>query len=99
MLDRFATLPEKTYIFALDSKTDIRKARKVLGPNVCILGDVPCELMTYGTSEEVKKYVTDLIDDIGPWGVIIATGCDIPSDAKPENVRAMCEAAHNYLNK
>lgn len=97
VLDRFAKLPEKTYIMGLDSKTDIRECRRVLGPNVCILGDVPCELMTYGTPEEVAKYVTDLLDDIGPWGVIIATGCDIPSDAKPENVKAMCEAAHGFI--
>ncbi len=97
ILDRFKAFKEKTYILALDSKTDIRKAREVLGKNVCILGDVPCELMTFGTPEKVTEYVNSLLDDIGPWGVIIATGCDIPSDAKPENVLAMSEAAHNYL--
>ena len=44
-LDKFKRLEDKTYILALDSKTDIRKAREVLGKDVCILGDVPCELM------------------------------------------------------
>jgi len=97
-LDKFTRLPEKTFIMALDSKTDIRKCREVLGPNVCILGDVPCELMTYGSPEEVADYVTKLLEDIGPWGCIIATGCDIPSDAKPENVAAMSIAAHEFLN-
>ena len=96
-LDKFKRFEDKTYVMALDSKTDIRKAREILGKDVCILGDVPCELMTYGMPEEVKDYVTKLLDDIGPWGVIIATGCDIPSDAKPENVLAMSEAAHDYL--
>ena len=47
--------------------------------------------------EDVEKYVTSLLDDIGPYGVMIASGCDIPSDAKPENVKAMADAAHNYL--
>lgn len=97
ILDKFKRLPDKTYIMALDSKTDIRKARAVLGPNVCILGDVPCEMMAYGTEADVKNYVTALLEDIGPWGCIIATGCDIPSDAKPENVKAMSEAAHDFL--
>ena len=83
---------------ALDSKTDIRKCREMLGPNVCILGDVPCEMLTFGTPEEVKAYVTSLLDDIGPYGVMIASGCDIPSDAKPENVLAMAEATHAYLD-
>ena len=98
VLDKFKRLKDKTYVMALDSKTDIRKCREVLGPDVCILGDVPCELMTYGTPEEVADYVTKLLEDIGPWGCIIATGCDIPSDAKPENVKAMCEAAHSFLD-
>ncbi|MCD8230746.1 MAG: hypothetical protein LUD14_02780 [Clostridiales bacterium] len=61
------------------------------------LGDVPCELMSFGTPEEVKDYVTKLLEDIGPWGCMVATGCDIPSDAKPENVKAMSEAAHEFL--
>ena len=97
LLDRFKQLPEKTYVMALDSKTDIRKCRQVLGPNVCILGDVPCEMLTFGTAQEVYDYVTAVLDDIGPWGVMVASGCDIPSDAKPENVLAMSRAAHEYL--
>lgn len=97
VLDQFKELTEGAYIMALDSKTDIRKCRQVLGPKVCILGDVPCELMTYGTPNEVSDYVTKLLEDIGPWGCIIATGCDIPSDAKPENVKAMSDAAHSFL--
>ena len=96
-LEKFKRLEDKTYVLALDSKTDIRKAREVLGKDVCILGDVPCELMTFGTPDEVKEYVTKLLEDIGPWGCMIATGCDIPSDAKPENVLAMSEAAHDFL--
>lgn len=97
ILDKFKEFKPGTFVMGLDSKTDIRKTREVLGKDVCILGDVPCELMTYGTPEEVKNYVANLLDDIGPWGVIIATGCDIPSDAKPENVLAMSQAAHDYL--
>lgn len=97
-IDKFKRLKDKTYVLALDSKTDMRKTRKVLGPDVCLLGDVPCELMTFGTPEQVGDYVTKLLEDVGPWGVIIATGCDIPSDAKPENVKAMSDAAHQFLN-
>lgn len=97
ILDKFKRLQDKTYVMALDSKTDIRKCREVLGKDVCILGDVPCELLTYGSTDEVYAYVTKLLEDIGPWGCIIASGCDIPSDAKPENVKAMSDAAHEFL--
>lgn len=96
-LEYFKCFEPKTYIMSFDSKTDARKAREVLGPDVCIMGDVPCEMLTFGTPEEVENYVTKFIDDIGPNGVIICSGCDIPSDAKPENVKAMSDAAHAYL--
>lgn len=97
-LDKFKRLEDKTYVMALDSKTDIRLCREVLGKDVCILGDVPCEVMTYGSTEDVSDYVTKELEDVGPWGVMVATGCDIPSDAKPENVLAMSQAAHAFLD-
>ena len=96
-LKYFKIFEPKTYVMSFDSKTDMRLAREILGPDVCIMGDVPCEMLTFGTPEEVEEYVTKVLDDIGPWGVIICSGCDIPSDAKPENVKAMADAAHAYL--
>lgn len=96
-LERFREMPAKRCILALDSKTDIRRARKALDGHMCIMGDVPAELLAFGTPEQVKAYVTSVIDDIGPIGYIAASGCDIPIDAKKENVRAMCDAASGYL--
>lgn len=96
-LERFREMPAKKCIMGLDSKTDIRKAKKAVGDMMCILGDVPAELFAFGTPGEVHKYVTDLIDDIGPVGYIVSSGCDIPSDAKKENVKAMYDAASHYL--
>lgn len=95
-LDFFNRLDKKSFIVAFDGTTDIRKARQVLGPEVCIMGDVPCTMLTYGTPEEVTAYVNQLLTDIGPRGCIISSGCDIPSDAKGENVLAMSRAAHSF---
>lgn len=97
MLERFREMPAKKCIMALDSTTDIRRAKHAVGDMMCIMGDVPAELLTYGTPEQVHKYVTDVIDDIGPVGYIASSGCDIPSDAKFENVRAMCDVANDYI--
>ena len=58
---------------------------------------MPCELFAFGTPDQVADYVTRMLEDVGPWGVIISSGCDIPSDAKPENVKAMADAAHAFL--
>ena len=39
-----------------------------------------------------------LIDDVGPkTGLIVCSGCDIPFNAKYENVKAMVDAAADYL--
>ena len=60
------------------------------------MGDVPCTMLTYGEPEEVTAYVNQLLSDIGPRGWIISSGCDIPSDARGENVLAMSRAAHSF---
>jgi uroporphyrinogen-III decarboxylase len=98
-LERFREMPAKKCILALDSKTNIRKAKAILGDMMCILGDVPAELLAFGSSEEVYRYATRLIDDIGPTGYILASGCDIPANAKKENVKAMVDAANHSSSK
>jgi len=60
---------------------------------MCIAGDVPAALLTLGTPDEVNEYCIRLIKDIGPTGFILHSGCDIPIDAKLENVQAMVAAA------
>jgi uroporphyrinogen-III decarboxylase len=92
-LERFKELPAATCVLALDSMTDIFKAKEILGDHMCLLGDVPPRMLTLGTPEEVRAYSTRLINEVGPPGFILAQGCAIPPDAKLENVRAMIEAA------
>jgi len=96
-LPKFLEMPAQKCVLALDSVTDIRLARKVLGDHMCILGDVPASMLAFGKPEEVRKYVTDVLDDIGSTGIIIASGCDIPSNGKRENIQAMVDAANDYL--
>lgn len=92
-LEFFRELPRGRCVFSPDGSTDIRKLKKVLGDRMCIMGDVPAALFTLGTPDEVYDYAMRLIKDIGPSGFILAQGCDIPPDAKPENVKAMTSAA------
>ena len=89
----FKQMPKGKCILALDGKSDIYLAKKVLGDHMCILGDVKAELLAFGEPEDVYKKCTELIRDIGPTGFILASGCDIPSNAKYENVMAMVRAA------
>lgn len=95
-IERFKELPAKSFIINTDGMTDLRKARKVLGDHAAFMGDVPPQLLAQGTPEQVKDYVKRLIDDIGPQGLFISSGCDAPANAKFENMVAMFEAANEW---
>lgn len=92
-LERFKVFPKGKCILELDGMTDIFKAKEILGDTMCIMGDVPASLFTLGTPDDVYKYSRKLIEELGPQGFILHSGCDIPVDAKLENVQAMVAAA------
>jgi hypothetical protein len=90
-LRRFRELPQQKMIMALDGDTDIFQAKRELGNHLCIMGDVPAALLAFGTKDEVHTYCTKLVKEIGPEGFILHSGCDIPANAKLENVQTMVE--------
>jgi uroporphyrinogen-III decarboxylase len=60
---------------------------------MCIYGNVSPQMLTLGDPAEVKSHCEELIEDVGAGGgFIIGPACTMPTDAKPENVRAMTEA-------
>lgn len=91
-LGRLRELPKGKCVLSLDGKTDIFKAKQILGDRMCIMGDVHASMFSLGTPEEVRRYCKRLIDEIGPGGFILSSGCDVPVDAQADNVRAMVEA-------
>ncbi|MBW1862572.1 MAG: uroporphyrinogen decarboxylase [Deltaproteobacteria bacterium] len=92
-LARFRELPKGRCIMSLDGATDIFKAKEIIGDHMCIMGDVPAAKFSHGTPDEVHDYCMKLISEIGPEGFILHSGCDIPANAKLENVKAMVYAA------
>ncbi len=91
-VEAFLDMP-KGCVFSPDGMTDIFRAKKILDGHMCIMGDVPASMLSIGTPEEVTAYCNRLIDEVGPKGFILAQGCDIPPNAKMENVVAMIKAA------
>ena len=91
-IERLKDLPARRCVLALDGKTDIFRAKKILGGHMCLLGDVPPALLTLGTVDEVRRYCDRLLTEVGPDGFIMAMGCAIPPDAKFENVKAMVDS-------
>jgi uroporphyrinogen-III decarboxylase len=92
-LSRFKELPRGKCIMALDGATEIFKARAVLDGHMVIMGDVPATMLFTGDPQTVHAYCTRLIRELGPEGFILHSGCDIPANARLENVQAMVAAA------
>ena len=92
-LAKFLELPKGKCIMATDGMTNLFKAKKILGGHMCLMGDVPATLQCLGHPDEVHKYCTRLIRNLGPEGFILQSGCDIAPNAKLENIRAMVYAA------
>jgi len=78
-------------------RTDIFKAKEILGDRVCIKGNIPSSLLCTGTPNAVKEYCKKLVDVVGKGGGLIIDGdIGIPDEAKTENVRAMTDFVREY---
>jgi Uroporphyrinogen decarboxylase (URO-D) len=75
---------------------DMAKAKKVLGDNACIAGNLPVSILCTGTPEQVKKGCRKLIEACAPGGGYILTGSASMNEGNPDNLRAMMEAAKEY---
>lgn len=94
-LELIRDLPKGKTIWLFD-QTDMAKAKEILGDVACIAGNVPVTLLTFGTPEEIKEHCKQLIKTAGKnGGFILSSGAAI-DNVKPENLRALIEAAKEY---
>ncbi len=90
-------LPAGKVVLELDGSTDIFAAKKQIGDRMCLLGDVPAAKLVTGSASEVEEYCHRLIEEVGRGGgFILGAGCEIPSNARPDNVHAMVTAVRKY---
>lgn len=90
-------LPAGNCVVQLDGRTDIFLAKEVIGDRMCIMGDVPADMLCLGSESEVDEYCHRLIEEVGKdGGYIMGAGCEIPPNARPENVRVMIESVDRY---
>ena len=96
-LETLRELPAGNCVVQFDGPTDIFLAKKVIGDRMCIMGDVPPDLLCLGSTSEVDEYCHRLIEEVGKGGgYIMGAGCEIPPNARPENVRIMIESVRKY---
>jgi uroporphyrinogen-III decarboxylase len=94
-LEYVGGFPKGTVSWYFD-RTDMFRAKQILGKKFCLQGNVPSSMIVTGTPEETKEYCRKLIEEVGKGGgFILAAGC-IADNPKLENLRAMMAAAREY---
>ena len=89
-------LPRGKVIWYFD-RTDMAKAKDVLGDVACVMGNVPVSLIHSGTTAQVDAYCRHLIDTAGKGGgFILTTGASLDRNARVDNVRAMIRCVKEY---
>ena len=94
-LEAVKDLPRGSVVWWFD-RTDMARAKKILGDRNCISGNVPTSLICTGTPKEVKEYCRNLIEVCGKEGGYILNGGASVHNATAANLRAMMEAAKEY---
>jgi hypothetical protein len=94
-LEYLLELPKGRVVFHCEN-TNIFRAKEILGDHMCIQGGVPPTILQAGTPDDVDEYCKKLIDVVGKdGGFILGPGSAIDY-ARPENIKAMIDAAKKY---
>ena len=82
-----------TWLF---DQTDMALAKKVLGKECCLQGNVPSSLLVTSGPDQVKAYCRNLIEVAGKDGGFILSPGAQTEYPKLENLKAMVQAAREY---
>ena len=88
-------LPKGKIYMHMDERTDIFKAKEILGDHICIQGNLKPSLFTLGTPSMVEKQTKEIIDKCAEGGGLFV-GSEIPDNAKLENIKAMIDICKTY---
>jgi len=94
-LEIIGDIPKGKAVYSFE-RTDMFKAKEVLGDTVCLKGNVPLSVLSTGTPEDVKASCRRLIDKVAKGGGFIMDSSTVLDEAKPENLRAMFEFTREY---
>jgi hypothetical protein len=94
-IEHLQDLPTGT-TFCLFDKTDMVRAKKLLGGRVCIGGNVPSSMLLTGTAEDVKAYCKKLIDEVAPGGGYVMSFGTAMDEGKADTVHAMIDFTREY---
>jgi hypothetical protein len=88
-------LPKGTIYLHMDERTDIFKAKEVLGNHMAIEGNIKPALFTTGSPRHIEEATKKIIDGCAEGGGLFV-GSEIPDNAKLENLKAMVDTCKTY---
>ncbi len=94
-LEYLAELP-KGKILGLFDRTDVFKAKEILGDTMCIAGNMPISMLQTGTPQQVKDYAKKLIDVVGKGGGFVMSSASVMDEADPELVKVWKDFTKEY---
>jgi hypothetical protein len=94
-LEYLCELPKGKVIARFD-RSDMKKAKEILGGHICISGNVFPSLLQTGSSEDVKQYCKWLIDVVGKDGGYIMTSASALDEVNPQNLKTMIDFTREY---
>jgi hypothetical protein len=77
-------------------RTDMSRAKKILGKKCCLQGNVPSSMIVTGSPQDVKEYCRKLIEDCGKGGGFILAAGSVSDNPRLENLQAMMAAVREY---
>ncbi|MBL7063672.1 MAG: uroporphyrinogen decarboxylase family protein [Anaerolineae bacterium] len=85
-------------ILNLDALIDLEEAKRLLGPRVCLKGNLdPVKVLLEGTPEEVRAAARRCIQEgAAGGGFILSPGCEVPRGTPPANLVALVATAVEY---
>ncbi|MBN1191687.1 MAG: hypothetical protein JXA46_18180 [Dehalococcoidales bacterium] len=94
-LEFLLELPEGKVLHRFD-RTDIARAKAVLGGHQCFGGGVPPSLLQTGSVQDVREFCKKLIGIAGKDGGFVMMTSSSMEDARLENIKAMIDATREY---
>lgn len=95
-LESILELPKGKTIAKFE-KSDLAKAKEVIGDHACIVGGPPASLFLSGTAEKIDEYVKELFAEVKEGGgFVLAPAVNIPENADPVNVKALKDAVEKH---
>lgn len=75
----------------------VADAKRRVGDRVALMGGVSTNMLRWGTPEQVAAESVIKCCEGGPYGFILAAGCQIPPETPLENLRSMVDVATKSL--